>query len=85
MKVKGRFPCGWHHAFYPYGWLWSPHSDSDVFMNIGNLLAWENSVLTELIILGVTTWTMTVLKEMLAISVFLNVRFKDSTCILETS
>jgi hypothetical protein len=39
-------------------------------MKIGNLLAWENSVLSELTILGVTTWTMTVLKQMLAISVF---------------
>jgi len=52
--VKDRFPYGWHHAFYPYGWVWSPHSD-DVFMDIGNLLAWENSVLSELIILSVTT------------------------------
>lgn len=54
VMVKDRFPYGWHHAFYPYGWVWSPHSD-DVFMDIGNLLAWENSVLSELIILSVTT------------------------------
>jgi hypothetical protein len=44
VMVKDRFPYGWHHAFYPYDWVWSPHSDNDFFMNIGNLLAWENSV-----------------------------------------
>lgn len=84
VMVKGRFPYGWHHAFYPYGRVWSPHS-SNVLMDIGNLLAWENSVLSELIILCVTTWTMTVLKQMLAISLFLNVRFKDNTYLLGTS
>jgi hypothetical protein len=52
--VKGRFPYGWHHAFYPYGRVWSPHSSNDVLMDIGNLLGWENSVLSELIKLGVT-------------------------------
>jgi hypothetical protein len=55
VNVKGRFPYGWHHAFYPYGWVCSSHSDSDVLKDIGNLLALENSVLSELIILGVTT------------------------------
>ena len=82
VMVNGRFPYGWHH---PYGWVWSPNSDNDVFMDTGNLLAWENLFLSEPIILVVTTWTMTVLKQMLAISVFLNVRFKDSTCVLGTS
>lgn len=53
--VKGRFPYGWHHAFYAYGRVWSPHSSNDGLMDIGNLLAWENSVLSELIKLGVTT------------------------------
>jgi hypothetical protein len=82
VKVKGRFPYGWHRAFYPYGWVCSPHSDSD---SDGNLLALENSVLSELIILGVTTWTMTVLKHVFARSLFLNGRFKDSPYVLGTS
>jgi hypothetical protein len=54
-------------------------------MDIGNLVALENSVPSELIILGVTTRTMIVLKHMLATSVFLNVMFIDSLSVLGTS